>query len=318
MSLLIGIDEAGYGPLLGPLVVAASAWRVPDARLKDDLWEVLGDCVTRKPRREDWRLHVDDSKTVFSRSKGIGTLERQVLAFARVAGLATDTLENLLQGVGGQPLAADEIPWYRPADLPLPRAPKTSFAAVADRLGRTMDAAGVRCVGLLAEVVTEPRYNQRVAQTRNKAAVLLEQVLRLIGRATARAGDQRVLVRVDRLGGRANYLDALRSAFPGRHIHVLKTSEACSRYRLAGSGGDWFIEFSVDADNTHLPVALASMLAKYLREALMQRFNAYWRDYLPELRPTAGYYTDAQRFLGEIAPVLPRSGLARDAFVRLR
>ena len=28
MTLLIGTDEAGYGPNLGPLVVAASAWRV--------------------------------------------------------------------------------------------------------------------------------------------------------------------------------------------------------------------------------------------------------------------------------------------------
>ena len=28
MTLLIGTDEAGYGPNLGPLVVAATAWRV--------------------------------------------------------------------------------------------------------------------------------------------------------------------------------------------------------------------------------------------------------------------------------------------------
>ena len=28
MTLIIGTDEAGYGPNLGPLVVAATAWRV--------------------------------------------------------------------------------------------------------------------------------------------------------------------------------------------------------------------------------------------------------------------------------------------------
>ena len=28
MTLVIGTDEAGYGPNLGPLVVAATAWRV--------------------------------------------------------------------------------------------------------------------------------------------------------------------------------------------------------------------------------------------------------------------------------------------------
>ncbi|MFM8709140.1 MAG: hypothetical protein ACKOHK_13950, partial [Planctomycetia bacterium] len=31
MTLLIGTDEAGYGPNLGPLVVAATAWRIAGA-----------------------------------------------------------------------------------------------------------------------------------------------------------------------------------------------------------------------------------------------------------------------------------------------
>src|SRR3954465_11238224 len=30
MGILIGMDEAGYGPHLGPLVIAATAWHVTD------------------------------------------------------------------------------------------------------------------------------------------------------------------------------------------------------------------------------------------------------------------------------------------------
>ena len=30
MTYLIGTDEAGYGPNLGPLVISATVWQVPD------------------------------------------------------------------------------------------------------------------------------------------------------------------------------------------------------------------------------------------------------------------------------------------------
>jgi len=53
----------------------------------------------------------------------------------------------------------------------------------------------------------------------------------------------------------------------------------------------------------HLPTALASMTAKYLRELAMRPFNAFWQRHVPELKPTAGYPTDAVRFYSDIQPV---------------
>jgi len=317
--LVVGIDEAGYGPTLGPLVVAASLWRIRTDRVKDDLWRHLDACVRRPPNHDDAHLTVGDSKAVFHRKKGISTLERPVLAFASAAGLPCETLTQFLHALDPDFVDAHAIPWYRELSRTLPIERSLSrFAAVAGRLRGVMDAAEVRCCGLTARVVTEDRFNARVASTRNKAAVLIEQILRLIVRAAEHAGDGDLLVRVDRLGGRANYRALLHDAFPDRHLHEVEVSETVSRYRLADARSDWFVEFSVQADSRHLPVALASMTAKYVREALMGCFNEYWRTWLPDLKPTAGYYTDARRFLSEIEPVLERSRVPRDAFVRSR
>jgi len=313
---LIGIDEAGYGPLLGPLVVGASAWEVDDAAAAGELWTPLAECVTAAPRRGDWRLTVGDSKQVFSRSGGVGSLERSVLGFLRATGAAAATPAELLAALGATPPAAT-LPWYAARVGGLPLAPTQAASdALVGKLGRTMQTAGARCTALLAEVVPEDEFNARVGQTGNKATVLLERVLRLVDRAAR--GAAQACIHVDRLGGRAHYGDELRRAFPDRALHVLAETSTASRYALCRDDATWELTFTVGADARHLPVALASMLAKYVREVLMEAFNAYWRAAAPSLRPTAGYYTDAQRFLGDIAALLPASGLDPARFVRAR
>lgn len=318
MPIVAGIDEAGYGPSLGPLVVGATVWQIDPRRAGDCLWKALRGCVCRAGER-DWRLVVDDSKAAYDRARGISTLERSVLAFANACSLPCAELFALLSALDPQMRRPRSFPWYQNLAQPLPLdREQSTFAAISEKLAHVMSENGARCQSLLTQLVTEEDYNDRVAHTRNKAALLLEQVFRLIARIGEIAGDQDVAIYVDRLGGRAEYGRLLRTAFPERYLHELEVSDGCSRYRLASERGDWTIEFVVEADQKHLPVALASMTAKYVREALMQRFNAYWRTLLPQLAPTAGYYSDAQRFLADIAPILPQTGLLTTQFVRQR
>ena len=69
-TLLIGTDEAGYGPNLGPLLITATAWSVDDWRGEDDLYERLADCVTAQPPRRTKEpptvVTMCDSKLLYS------------------------------------------------------------------------------------------------------------------------------------------------------------------------------------------------------------------------------------------------------------
>ena len=82
--ILIGTDEAGYGPNLGPLTVAATAWSLPDGVEPQDLWDELTVCThecTRNVVIKDclWRI----PRKSFRREKALESLEVAVLAFSR-------------------------------------------------------------------------------------------------------------------------------------------------------------------------------------------------------------------------------------------
>ena len=89
-------------------------------------------------------------------------------------------------------------------------------------------------------------------------------------------------------------------------------------HEVQGLGRTVHITFCVEADGGEMTVALASMVSKYLREALMSEWNAYWQKEVPDIKPTAGYPGDARRFYDEILPALRRMDLKEDQVWRKR
>jgi hypothetical protein len=134
--------------------------------------------------------------------------------------------------------------------------------------------------------------------------------VRLIRASIAATEPEPTAFVVDKHGGRNQYGAMLREAFPGRRVQPRREGAECSVYDIEGLHRPVCATFQPRADLGHFPVALASMVSKYLREALMREFNAFWQLHLPNLKPTAGYPLDAARFLAEIRPVLVKLGLS--------
>jgi hypothetical protein len=133
---------------------------------------------------------------------------------------------------------------------------------------------------------------------------------------------------VDRQGGRSRYGALLFQAIRPRGLCIEQQSKDLSAYHLTraqaerrggdGNGAPFKVTFATESESRSLPVALASMLSKYLREIHMLLFNRFWEECQPGLKPTAGYAVDASRFLEEIAPARRRLAIDDALLVRCR
>ena len=87
---------------------------------------------------------------------------------------------------------------------------------------------------------------------------------------------------------------------------ILEEAPGRSKYQIACAklNRRIAVQFQPESEAKHMPVALASMLAKLTREMMMARFNAYWCGRMPELKPTAGYRNDGWRWLQDVKDVI--------------
>ena len=284
--LLIGIDEAGYGPLLGPLCHGFAAVRVPDATGSDtfsewDLWQALHPAVSRA---DGDGLLIDDSKKVYGGKGGLAALEAGVRAFAECArnpGGCID-LHLLLPAEDLEDLSRDF--WFE-FEIPVP----TDEPFDCSKLREAFLKLGGEALAVGARALSPRAYNAQIAKGANKAEASWRVISCELKRLAALSRpDESIFVAIDRQGGRKFYAALISETFEAALVHVECETEEISVYRIEHETRTIRVGFYVDGDGKHLLVALSSMAAKLAREKYMLRFNAFFQRHQPDLRHTAG------------------------------
>ncbi len=313
MAVFIGTDEAGYGPNLGPLVVSASVWRIPDEALRHDLYETLAEWVCAVPKRngDDCRVAIADSKKLYQPGSGLATLERGVLASLRLQGAAVQRWREIwaaLNPLGEIPLAP--APWHDTYDAPLPIAANVDHLDRAvELLTHALERTGTALLAVRSIAVFPEHWNDLLEKYDGKGAALSHVTLDLVRSLLGRVVDEPALVVCDKHGGRNHYGPLLQHYFPDDFVETHAESRALSMYRWGPPARRVEVRFAAKGEG-FLPSALASMASKYLRELGMAAFNDFWGRHKPGLKPTAGYPVDARRFKADIAELQQSLGVS--------
>lgn len=340
MPYLCGIDENGLGPKLGPLVVTAALLRVESGQPKE-LWRRFRAAVRARPLRAAG-LEFGDSKRLGG-FRAMAGMERAVRVLHRMVHGPAATYDGLFAGISvyadGElrrpcPVEAAAKCWTPALPLPIwnargaggagPGGPvggdgdgDGEVAAWAAALRSGLDAAGIELLDLRSAVCCPGVLNQRLGSGRYATKLALEfaMIEDLIAWVHPRVAEDVQYV-CGRLGGTRDAYPRMFGFLRGFPCAEWECRPRASRYVLEGLGTITFVE---DAEDAHLPVGLASMVGKYVREGFVHRENLFFAGRVPGLKPTSGYHnpvTDA--FVQGTAAVRKELRIPEGCFVRQR
>lgn len=317
MPFLIGIDEVGYGPKLGPLVITAVALRINNR--SHNLWSILKDAVCKDvPSSNKKKIIVCDSKKLFSQRKGLKPLEETALPFINtIFNLPHYTYQSLIQKLN---IACNNnfYPWYK-STLHLPLAiSKSDLDERTYLLSNTLKKYNIKSLNIKINFIEPCYFNEEVTTLGNKSQFLFWQSMKLIHTLLNQYQDKEVILHIGKQGGRNFYLRDLVLSFPKAGVMILEEGKEISRYEIKQGRKKISISFVLDGEDKYFLIALASIIGKYIRELNMKLFNTYWQNKVMSLKPTAGYSPDANRFLQDIEFALSKVNLELQEFVRIK
>lgn len=305
--LVTGVDENGLGPRLGPLVATSLTIEIPRYARSALCERGLG-------------LGLSDSKATggFGRMAFIESVALGLLAAVPDRASPRDAdglLERVFPEVRPRVRSCCPDPptaaqcWS--VDLPLP-AFGGDLAFGRDLVEQLIGRSHIRIADIQSRIACAGVLNAHSVAGRNKLDVDLELFEELIYEVHRRHGAP-LLVVCGMIGGIRDYA-ARFTRFDEGGVRTLRGGRGQRRYEVDGIGQ---VRFEVDADARHLPVALASIVGKYVREVCMRRIGEFYQRGVPGLTLASGYHDPVTtRFIEATEPSRRRLGIAKDCFRR--
>lgn len=309
----IGADENGLGPRLGPMIVTAVLAEVtPEGH----------QAASRKPRGKMGE-RLGDSKALVSHGDiALGEAWTRALVERGCgrpdAGRAPRTMDELVHAVSADAREVLRAPCRGEAERQCWSSGGGALAADVD-LVRTLQSdldklaeKGIRVTGVRSKIVCTRRLNDALGEGKSRFTVDLHAMEELILAFRELAGAE-VHAICGKVGGFGNY-EAAFGPLAGRLRTVIEEKRASSRYYFPGVGE---IAFVMDADDGDLLVSMASLVGKYVREALMGGIVAYYRAAGLEVADASGYHDPVTAgFVAETALLRGQRDIEDDCFER--
>lgn len=292
--LVVGIDENGFGPRLGPLVVTASLVVVKD----------VGHLL---------QSSFKESKKICSSGR-MEECERIALSFHRLIygstpSSASKYLSDIVYSQEGD--CSSPLPHCLP-DFPLPCWTSESDLT-EDRAQTFLKEIYVDLLEIRSIVICPGRFNEKLGTFSSKHHLEYALFEELIMYFTKQYQKEKVLFLCGRIGSTKDY-----SPFFNRFPLILGSPQR--------EGETWYllpddseVRFITDGDEKYFPIALSSVVGKYIRELFIEQMNRYFRSYLPYLPYCSGYINPVtKRFIEETKNFREEMGIPDRCFIRER
>ncbi|MEO0257982.1 MAG: hypothetical protein ABIM31_02655 [candidate division WOR-3 bacterium] len=283
---ICGIDENGYGPLLGPLVVTGVSMEVTGAD-PFSASEIQG---------YKFPLPLKDSKEIFRRSTASYKLGESVaLSLLNILFGSPRSLTQLLSAIS---VEAIELKEYGIDDVELP-----AFGGYPnENLIRYLSVSSLRVMGVKSKIVMADLFNKLVTETDNKSLVDFICFLELVQSFNC---DTYLL---GKIGGLIHYNKVFQHF--GIHCEIVKETFTISSYKI---NENRLLHFILNGDRRYLPIMFAGIIGKYLRELIMLGLSRAlgYQDLIPF---ASGYHHDERTFL--LLEKIPRD--LKEKWVRIR